>query len=98
MERVCASRPEKSSIVETMGRALRGTFVSGIIAMKMLMRMERARGYPDVPMILDVISSLTSSPNMRIPATAVDKSRRYYCLLGEMSALRMKDLTVKLKL
>lgn len=43
-ERVCGSRPEKNSMVETMGRAARGTLVSGMMAMKMLMIMERDRG------------------------------------------------------
>lgn len=39
-----ASRPEKSSMVETMGRALRGIFVRGMMAMNMLIRIERERG------------------------------------------------------
>lgn len=38
------SSPEKTSIVETMGRALRGTLVKGMIAMKMDIMTERTRG------------------------------------------------------
>lgn len=72
------SRPVNTSMVETIGRALRGTLVSGMIAMKMLIRMERLRGYPEVLMMFAVISSMTPSPNINIPATAVAQSRRYY--------------------
>jgi len=44
LETESESRPENSSIVEMMGRALRGTLVSGIMAMKVLIRIERERG------------------------------------------------------
>jgi hypothetical protein len=73
-----ASRPVSASIVLTIGRAFRGSFVRGITAMKILMSNESALGYPDVSRIFAVISSLTASPNMRIPATAVAASNRYY--------------------
>lgn len=69
------SRPVKTSTVETMGRALRGTFVRGIMAMNILMMIESIRGYPLVLSKLAVISVITLSPNMRIPATAVAQSR-----------------------
>lgn len=40
-------------------------------------RYVKARGYPAVRKILDVMASNTSSPNMRRPATAAVVSRRY---------------------
>lgn len=58
-------RPVRTSMVEKMGRAFRGSLVSGIMAMKMVKRTDRAWGYPGVPIRLDVISSITPSPNMR---------------------------------
>lgn len=71
------SSPAKTSIVLTMGRALRGNLVSGIMEMKTLISIEKNLGYPSVPMRFDVISSLTSSPNISMPATAVAASNKY---------------------
>lgn len=71
------SRPAKTSIVLTMGRAFKGSFVNGIMAIRMLMKTALPLGYPLVPIMFEVISSITSSPNMRIPATAVAASNIY---------------------
>lgn len=43
-ERDWASSPRITSMVETIGRALRGTFVRGMMAMKIERRTERVRG------------------------------------------------------
>lgn len=45
VERARASRPRKSSRVETMGRALRGILVRGMMATQMTMKIESQAGY-----------------------------------------------------
>jgi hypothetical protein len=73
----CWCRPSRTSTVLMMGRALRGIFVRGTMAIKAHMRNVRTRGYPAVLRMFEVTASITSSPNMRMPATAVVASSRY---------------------
>jgi hypothetical protein len=42
----------------------------------------RIRGYPGISRIFAVISVITPSPNMRMPATAVAQSKIYCCELA----------------
>lgn len=76
-EMACWCTPNRTSAVEIMGLAFRGTLVSGIIAMTPHSRYVRARGYPAVRRMFEVMASKTSSPNMSRPATAAVMSRRY---------------------
>ena len=64
-----------------------GIFVSGMTAMKMTIQTDRARGYPFVKRMLDVISSCTCSPNMSRPMTAMLTSRRYYIAISVQQLL-----------
>lgn len=70
-------RPNHNSISPTIGRALSGSLVRGTMAMKPQRAIERPRGYPVWLRILAVISSITLSPNIRSPITAVKQSRTY---------------------
>lgn len=70
-------RPRRTSMVDIIGRPFRGTFVKGMMAMKMQIRTLSVLRYPEFPIMFAVTSSLTLSPNIRSPATAVAASSRY---------------------
>jgi len=55
---------------------LRGVFVKGMIAMKTAIATFDASGYPASSKMFPVISSLTPSPNIKMPTTIMDASRR----------------------
>ena len=65
-------------ICEEFSPYLRGTFVTGMIAMNTTMHIESALGYPLPSRILDVISSLTELPNINQPITAMERSSKNY--------------------
>ena len=67
----CSGKKEKST-------HFKGILVSGMMATKTMMQTESARGYALDARMLDVISSPTSLPNMRTPATAMARSSRSY--------------------
>jgi hypothetical protein len=77
------SKPVNSSRVVIIGWAFRGIFVRGIIAIRMHIITVRVSGYPDVLIIFEVISSMTSSPNMSSPIIAVAASRKYYSYFSQ---------------
>jgi hypothetical protein len=76
-ETVSGPSPVRVSIVDTIGRPFKGTFVRGMMAMKMQVKIERVRGYPDEARMFPVTSFMTRSPNIRRPAIAIKKSRMY---------------------
>lgn len=74
--RVLASRPVITSMVVIMGRAFKGVLVKGTMAIHATIIMLNAAGYEEAILrTLDVISSLTKSPNIKTPRRANDISR-----------------------
>jgi hypothetical protein len=86
----CSPSPHRISTVATRGRELirsvsvcmecqkthlNGTLVIGMIEMKIIMQMDRKRGYSFVTKMLPVISSRTASPNISQPIIAIEQSR-----------------------
>lgn len=74
MARERVSRPKRTSSVLTIGLALSGILVNGMMAIQMAIKTDMPGGNPGVRKMLLVTSSLTPSPNMRIPAQAIPTS------------------------
>lgn len=74
---VASPSPVRISTVDIIGLQLSGILVSGIMAIKIENTMVRDSGYPLEFIMFPLISLVIPLPNMRIPAAAVRKFKKY---------------------